>query len=223
MLLPCWASNGVWWANHPPSSFPLLAHHRMEGIFFHLLINHPPYLRLQLRHCTCHLSFKSASPICIRSSFHSSLFIKMRLNLASPCFSSLSLAAPLYSRACLELLCTCYDKHTANTFDKHLFSYFPSPTLSFFLPGFGELYLLADLFADSSPLIEACLGLLPSASSRCLSRREVERTFSFEIFLPASNSYLSSLNPHPRTKTAQLSPSFDKGSREKSSICAESV
>lgn len=48
-----------------------------------------------------------------------------------------------------------------------LLSFFDS--LLFLSPRRKELNLLADLFAHSSPLTEACLCLLPTASSRRLS------------------------------------------------------
>lgn len=130
-----------------------------------MLISHPPYLRLVLRHCTCHLSFKSASPLRILASFHSGLFVKMRLNFASPCSSSPSLPiSTLFPGVFFRLLDACFDKHTANT----LYDSAPFPLLSnlpllfplSLLPGFSELYLLARLFADSSPpssrLVSVC-------------------------------------------------------------------
>lgn len=85
-----------------PRSSPRLTHPLSPHMdyFFYQLINHPPCLRVQLRRCTCHLSFKSTSPL---SSFHPSMFITMRLLFRSPSFSSASWPAPLYSPACSEL------------------------------------------------------------------------------------------------------------------------
>lgn len=92
--------------------------------------------------------------------------------------------------------------------------YLPSPSHSLSLSLlliFAELYLLADLFFE---VISPYRGLSQFVTDRFisppLSRKEAEGTFSFEVFLPASNSYLSSLNPH--IKTAQLS-SNGNGSR----------
>lgn len=53
-----------------------------------------------------------------------------------------------------------------------------------------ELYLRADLFSDSFPLIEGCLSSLLTASSRRLSCEEVGRTFHLQVFLSASNGYV---------------------------------
>lgn len=117
-----------------PGSLP-----RCEEQVFHifslLLISHSPYLQLRLCHCNCHLSLKSAFPICTLSSTHrrtlsfQTYFFKRtpRMNQYLPCYIPSSIRLPA--------------------------------------PNFGELYLLADLFGESFPLIETCLYLLASASS----------------------------------------------------------
>lgn len=77
--------------------------------------------------------------------------------------------------------------------------------------------MLADLFADSSHLTKACLGLLATASSRRLCHQDVVAATKWWWggggnihcldILCASNSNLNSLNPHPHLKPAQLSSS----------------
>lgn len=84
-----------------------------------------------------------------------------------------------------------------------------------------ELYLRADLFSDSFPLIEACLRLLLTASSRRLSCKDVGRTFHLQVFLSASDGYLSSLNPCQGRKLHYCLLTVTVAG--KSSICAKSV
>lgn len=133
MLRPCWTSNRVWWA---------VIHQRVFYIsggvfFFNLLISRHPYSELLLRHCTCHLSFESASPLCILSSFQSSVFTEMRLNFCLSLLLCPAWPAPLHPRVCIKLLGTCFDKHTANTFNDSapfpLLSMSPSASLSLYL------------------------------------------------------------------------------------------
>lgn len=97
----------------------------------------------------------------------------------------------------------------------------PMSRLLFLSSLLRELYLWADLFSDSFPLIEACLSLLLTASSRRLSCKEVGRTFHLQVFLSPSDGYLSSLNPcYCRKLHHSLLTVTVAG---ESSICAKSV